>query len=117
MTIFALAIFTAGCSTTSTTDDALTGSCLISAPQPSCIEYANASSDELELDAEPNCISGTWRFEACIRASVIGGCTSHVTGPHGGFELTTWYYAGGAVTTTADVMARCNSSGQTFVAP
>jgi len=95
-----------------------TGSCnLAGAPQPACIEYANASSDQLELDAEPMCQNGTWELEACPRASALGGCESHVSGPYGSFTLTNWFYPGGALVTAADVRAKCDATSQTFVSP
>ena len=64
-----------------TEEEKLTGSCMGNGPQPACIEYTNASSDELELDAEPLCATGTWRLAACTRLTAIGGCTANVNGP------------------------------------
>lgn len=63
------------------------------------------------------CHVGTWRLEPCDRATAIGGCESHVTGPYGSFTMTDWYYPGGEVVTAADVNAKCEARGQTFVLP
>ena len=98
-------------------EEKLTGSCMPNGPQPACIEYTEASSDQLELDAEPQCATGTWRLAACTRLTAIGGCTGHVTGRYGSFTLTNWFYPGGPIVTESDVMAKCNALGQHFVSP
>ena len=96
-----------------------TGSCNSTTPQPFCEEYTKASTDELALDAEPLCADhhGVWADAACSRTNVIGGCTADISGPYGGFTLTDWFYQGGTIVTTADVMAKCTALGEQFVAP
>lgn len=113
-TILLLAISLTACITE---EERLTGSCMGNGPQPACIEYTNASSDELELDAEPMCATGTWHLAACTRLTAIGGCTANVTGPYGSFTLTSWFYPGGPIVTEGDVIAKCNALGQHFVSP
>jgi hypothetical protein len=118
MRLLLIAAFATACGDNGNTSN--TGSCTSSGtPQPVCIEYTKASADELTLDAEPMCADnhGTWADAPCSRASVIGGCTAQIMGPHESFTLTTWFYPGGPVVTAADVMAKCTMLGEQFVAP
>jgi hypothetical protein len=97
------------------------GSCTSAAgaPQPACFEYTDATMDELDLDAEPRCTDshGLWAFARCTRQGVIAGCRLKITGPHGSYMDTIWYYTGDRIRTTDDVMMTCSSLGGDFVAP
>jgi len=51
---------------------------------------------------------GTWTDNACPRAGIVGGCRADITGVHGMYTQTIWFYPGGSVTKAGDVMAKCN---------
>jgi hypothetical protein len=108
------AMVTAACGGANSYDDGI-GSCTsTNVSQPFCLEYTDASADELRLDAEVMCDDnrGIWALDTCSTDDVAGGCRQQITGPHGSFTLTTWFY--GALT-EADVMARCATLGGTYV--
>ena len=96
----------------------IVGSCQFGGGQPFCFEYTNASADE-RVDAMLMCSDnhGTWADATCARASIIGGCRSEITGPHGRFTQVIWFYPSTAVVSVADVMSKCTSMGSEFVAP
>jgi hypothetical protein len=107
----ASSLIIAGCGDDLDGSDTIIGSCEIQTGEGHlrCIEYEGVVTSEEEMMERQLCEPlNTWRTTACDPVGLLGGCRIPARRSSGSeYTITFWFYRGGDIMTSEDVMARC----------